>query len=429
MTKRADDEKAVLSRRDLLKRVGFVGAAAAAVPVDAFASSAALAVPPAAFPPAQVQARREPLETLDRGRGDTLEAIVARLIPTDENGPGAAEARAAHYIDRALGGALASSRDAYRAGLAAVDRYARSVQGRAVRLSSRPGSGCGVERHGDEHRHRLRAGCVDVLQSGPRAHHPGHVLRSLLRGQREFRRLGLDRLSRHPLAVSRQTSSGLDRAPTPTHRSAYDHAMFSQKKTGASEPGRRQLAWRLTCEDRCRHRRPGGRGRRGGASVGAGRAQCDRSRGWNMAESRDFAPDELRNNVRGWPQAVQKANQEIPTHRPNAVGAVLAAAGDSSDDERGGRHDASLLGAELAPQPMGLQGRERDDAAVWRLANPARDRPSRIGRSASRSSSPTTTAWNTSSGYRARPETSTERSIGAATSSRARGNASIRCLP
>ena len=31
----------------------------------------------------------------------------------------------------------------------------------------------------------------------------------------------------------------------------------------------------------------------------------------------DFAPDELRNNVRAWPQAVQKANQEIPTHRPN----------------------------------------------------------------------------------------------------------------
>jgi gluconate 2-dehydrogenase alpha chain len=33
---------------------------------------------------------------------------------------------------------------------------------------------------------------------------------------------------------------------------------------------------------------------------------------------RDFAPDELRNNVRGWPQAAQKANNEIPTHRPNA---------------------------------------------------------------------------------------------------------------
>ncbi len=32
---------------------------------------------------------------------------------------------------------------------------------------------------------------------------------------------------------------------------------------------------------------------------------------------RDFAPDELRNNFRAWPQSVQKANQEIPTHRPN----------------------------------------------------------------------------------------------------------------
>src|SRR5262245_17074751 len=33
---------------------------------------------------------------------------------------------------------------------------------------------------------------------------------------------------------------------------------------------------------------------------------------------RDFAPDELRNNFRGWPQSVQKANGEVPTHRRNA---------------------------------------------------------------------------------------------------------------
>src|SRR5919205_592253 len=33
---------------------------------------------------------------------------------------------------------------------------------------------------------------------------------------------------------------------------------------------------------------------------------------------RDFAPDELRNNYRGWPQGIQKANQEIPTHRATA---------------------------------------------------------------------------------------------------------------
>src|SRR6266436_10008035 len=33
---------------------------------------------------------------------------------------------------------------------------------------------------------------------------------------------------------------------------------------------------------------------------------------------RDFAPDELRNNFRGWRQSAQKANSEIPTHRPNS---------------------------------------------------------------------------------------------------------------
>src|SRR5437764_14420518 len=33
---------------------------------------------------------------------------------------------------------------------------------------------------------------------------------------------------------------------------------------------------------------------------------------------RDFAPDELRNNFRGWPQSSQKANSEIPTHRTSA---------------------------------------------------------------------------------------------------------------
>jgi choline dehydrogenase-like flavoprotein len=31
----------------------------------------------------------------------------------------------------------------------------------------------------------------------------------------------------------------------------------------------------------------------------------------------DLAPNELRNNVRAWPQAVQNANNEVPTHRPS----------------------------------------------------------------------------------------------------------------
>src|ERR1051325_1150731 len=41
---------------------------------------------------------------------------------------------------------------------------------------------------------------------------------------------------------------------------------------------------------------------------------------------RDSAPDELRNNFRGWPQGVQKANQEIPTVRATASSPTLARA-------------------------------------------------------------------------------------------------------
>ena len=40
---------------------------------------------------------------------------------------------------------------------------------------------------------------------------------------------------------------------------------------------------------------------------------------------RDFAPDEIRNNVRDWPQSVQKAQQEVPTHRVNAKAATTRA--------------------------------------------------------------------------------------------------------
>src|SRR4051812_33892377 len=120
-----------ISRRDLLKRA----AAAGAVPLaggDILRRSATEhggADLPAAHDHAGAAPAREPLEHLTASEADLLEAVVARLIPTDANGPGAAEARAAHYIDRALGGALASSRPAYAAGLAALDRFARASRG------------------------------------------------------------------------------------------------------------------------------------------------------------------------------------------------------------------------------------------------------------------------------------------------------------
>ena len=132
-----DNTKGV-SRRDLLKRAGLAGAAltiplAPAMPLAALdqAKAAAPAAPPAT-------PRREPIENLTAYEADILEAICARIIPTDANGPGAREARAAHYIDRALGGALSGSKAAYTAGLAAFDAYCRSSRRAAfTELSAR----------------------------------------------------------------------------------------------------------------------------------------------------------------------------------------------------------------------------------------------------------------------------------------------------
>ena len=130
----SDDRPRIISRRDILRRAGMAGAAAVAVPAGVLGAAAAPAAPAAAEPVAQVPLPaappREALENLTAAEADLLDAIVERLIPSDEHGPGAREARAAHYIDRALGGALASSRQAYASGLAALDRYATSSRGK-----------------------------------------------------------------------------------------------------------------------------------------------------------------------------------------------------------------------------------------------------------------------------------------------------------
>jgi gluconate 2-dehydrogenase gamma chain len=56
----------------------------------------------------------------------TLEAMLDRIVPKDELGPGAVECGAAVYIDRSLAGALAGEKAAFIEGLAGVDVLARS---------------------------------------------------------------------------------------------------------------------------------------------------------------------------------------------------------------------------------------------------------------------------------------------------------------
>jgi gluconate 2-dehydrogenase gamma chain len=134
-----------ISRRDLLRRAAAIGAVSASVAggradagTRADAGAQALqasgdtdrSADGLALPDHAMAAAREPLESLTAAEADLLDAVVARLIPTDANGPGAADARAVHYIDRALVGPLAASRQAYASGLAALDRYARSSRGK-----------------------------------------------------------------------------------------------------------------------------------------------------------------------------------------------------------------------------------------------------------------------------------------------------------
>ena len=67
---------------------------------------------------------------LDEAQLAILAAIVERLIPTDDRGPGAREAQAARYITTALGAEYAGYLAEYRTGLASIDAHARTRYGR-----------------------------------------------------------------------------------------------------------------------------------------------------------------------------------------------------------------------------------------------------------------------------------------------------------
>jgi hypothetical protein len=109
----ADDDEVGLTRRELLKRAGLIVGAAVVVPAVGAAAA------------------QEPLRSLTRLEYETLDAICARMIPTDASGPGAREARAARFVDWGLAGALSNTRDQYAAGLAAIEAYAVASKGAA----------------------------------------------------------------------------------------------------------------------------------------------------------------------------------------------------------------------------------------------------------------------------------------------------------
>ena len=208
----ADDHDSLLSRRDVLKRVGVAGAAAA-VPIDALAQA------------------REPFETLTAAEGATLDAIVARLIPTDANGPGATEARAARYIDRALGGFLATFRPVYALGLAGVESYARTTKG---------GSFTGLSATDQD------AVLTEMESNSAKGFPTAQIFFNLVLshtmqgtfgdpfygGNANF--VGWDLIGYPGIRLTASANDQrMDTRPAATHMSAYDFSMFSRKKPNA----------------------------------------------------------------------------------------------------------------------------------------------------------------------------------------------------
>jgi gluconate 2-dehydrogenase gamma chain len=110
-----------LSRNELLKRAGVLGAAAAVPTVLA---------PDAAQAEAELEEMRQ-MKALSPREAQTVAAVCNRLIPSDATGPGAREAKVARYIDRALAGDLRAFRPAYTAAILALDSYARAKHGAA----------------------------------------------------------------------------------------------------------------------------------------------------------------------------------------------------------------------------------------------------------------------------------------------------------
>jgi gluconate 2-dehydrogenase gamma chain len=145
----ASDDGRVIDRRRLLKDASLLtgGAVAATVVGPSLASASAIktrsviiplhqtyatpAASPQATPVPAPAATPIDLETyspvnLTADELTTLKAVLDRLIPKDDLGPGANEAGVFVYIDRALGGRAASSKPILKKGLGALDAAAGS---------------------------------------------------------------------------------------------------------------------------------------------------------------------------------------------------------------------------------------------------------------------------------------------------------------
>jgi gluconate 2-dehydrogenase gamma chain len=235
-----DHDERGLSRRELLTRTVRFGAGAI-VPADMLRRRMPDDPGPAAAPTQAVA--RQTLETLTAAEAATLDAIAARLIPSDENGPGAAEARATRYIDRALGGALAGSREAYRIGLAAVDAYARASKGAPFAQLSPADQDAILTQMESNAATGFTPGAATFFNLVRTHTIQGTFGDPFYGGNANFAGWDLIRYPGIRLAATADDQR-MDPLPARVRRSAYDHAMFTKRRPSRARLGPIEEPWR-----------------------------------------------------------------------------------------------------------------------------------------------------------------------------------------
>jgi len=123
-----EEPRGGLSRAQLIRRAGVLGAAAA-IPATA-APTVASAAMAADTPPPEVGGTSA-LKALTAAEAATLEAFLERLLPSGAAGPGAKEANVLRYIDWSLAGDLSAFHPPYSAALAALEVFSSQVYGAA----------------------------------------------------------------------------------------------------------------------------------------------------------------------------------------------------------------------------------------------------------------------------------------------------------
>jgi gluconate 2-dehydrogenase gamma chain len=197
----------MLTRREMLQQLGALIGVAAGFPIAGRAQARSLGLP----------AVGEALISLTSSEAETLRAIIARIIPADEHGPGALEARADRFIDRALAGALKNQRDAYSTGLAAIENQAQSTKGMPfAKLSASDQDAVLTAMQANPFFNLVRTHTIQGTFSDP-----------FYGGNENFIGWNLIGYPGARIAVSASLQR-MDVKPEPSNKSAYDYGMFNK---------------------------------------------------------------------------------------------------------------------------------------------------------------------------------------------------------